>query len=832
MIFIGEGLKVSGRRLVKTWGTEPLFRVFDTIEGVCIDDLHFVSLDDFPADDHEGLVSRLREHSDVKDKTFVAIGSVARDLLLPGWSHEKGPSFGVKEGFRVYTLKKIGYLRTPQGKANGIDLYGRVLRTMFSYADGNDVDVPTEVLICSPGNHVEEMFAEIEKAGICAFDFETVGLEMYGAQSHTFKATLLSLSCQLGKSWVLPLHHAESTFRGPMLEGLLALLGVRFFGNADIVKVGHNVKFDMHCARWLGIESFNGRYEDNMLVAQLLDETQELGLKSMVARYLPSAAGYEEEVAGAKSQIGNLPLSTLSHYGAKDADYTMRIYRMLRPKLEEHEAWNRIYENISVPAVKTYFDAECNGMYIDKERLESSMQFADMCIAERERELRSFRQVQNYERSVNLQARADTESRLSSALNNERSVNRGSYAERELQASLFSAKSGKVSKGPAINFSSPKQVAELLYGERGFGYAKPLDSLSGVALTTTDKRHLSRMPDPHGFLKCFMLYKRLIHLKRTYLEGIAKRVSEDGRVHSTFVLTGTVSGRLSARNPNLQNMPNALRGGGEEEVAQVVASIKQCFVVPVGYALLSVDYSQADLRIMAEMARDDVMIDAYAKDGDLHTRTAAGLSGMSVDEFKKQAKDKIKESRQAAKGVNFGLLYGMGAARLKEYVLESYDLEMSLAEATDVRDKFFNLYSGLARYHKSIVKYAHEFSYVSTLLGRRRQLFHINDKGSERGASEERIALNSPVQGTVGELTLLASVLLSKELDPRCRFVNMVHDSLLYYVPVDLLNDVATTIKRVAENLPLKRLFNRELKHVKMRVDAVTSTDSWGALSE
>lgn len=304
-------------------------------------------------------------------------------------------------------------------------------------------------------------------------------------------------------------------------------------------------------------------------------------------------------------------------------------------------------------------------------------------------------------------------------------------------------------------------------------------------------------------------------------------ISVDG--DESYVGNGIVN-HNSSKNPNMQNIPRQAKI--DNSVAEeLVSRIKKIFVVPsTDYYLVQLDYAQAELRVAASFAKETTMLKAYAEGKDLHTVTAMSASGLTEAQWNALSDKEKKEYRSRAKAGNFGLLYGMGAEGFVEYARNNYKVIYTVDEAEKYRRKFFSTYPQLLVWHADYINRGKTQGFVRTLFGRKRHLPKINDSSDYVAAMDERVAINSPVQGTSGEFTIFAIALLRNRLHSSVKLVNTVHDSILYYVPRPLMEETVAILIETCEDLPIKQYFDVELKNVKMKVDIEYSETSWKEL--
>ena len=340
--------------------------------------------------------------------------------------------------------------------------------------------------------------------------------------------------------------------------------------------------------------------------------------------------------------------------------------------------------------------------------------------------------------------------------------------------------------GTPFNIGSPKQVGDLLFEVLKVGGDKPKKTKTGQYATSEDV--LQKLIGKHPIIEKILDYRELVKLKNTYVDSLPEMVHPDtGRIHTSFNQVVAATGRLSSDNPNLQNIPVRTERGRE---------IRKAFVAKDdNHVLLSADYSQIELRIVASMSGDPGMCDAFNKGVDIHTATAAKVYGIEESEV-------TKEMRYKAKSVNFGIIYGQGAFGLAE------NLQISRTEAKQLIDNYFREYSSIRDYMDSMQQSARDKGYVETLCGRRRYLRDINSANAVVRGFAERNAINAPIQGTAADMIKLAMINIHKELSSgkyKTRMLLQVHDELIFDVPkeeIEIIKPVIEKCMRVA--LPLK----------------------------
>jgi len=315
--------------------------------------------------------------------------------------------------------------------------------------------------------------------------------------------------------------------------------------------------------------------------------------------------------------------------------------------------------------------------------------------------------------------------------------------------------------GHPFNLNSPKQLGEVLFEERGLPHYKK--TKSGYS---TDAETLAKLAVYDPMVQSILEYRKAAKLKSTYGDGLLKVLSDDGRVHTTFKQTMTLTGRLSSAEPNLQNIPVRTEKGRE---------LRKFFVADEGCVLIDADYSQIELRLLAHISGDEALIHAFCTGEDIHTATAAQVFGVPIAEV-------TSDMRKSAKAVNFGIIYGIG-----EYSL-SQDIGVTVREAKEFIARYFAKYPAIREYMETTKAFANEHHYVETLYGRRREIPELAQSNKMKRAFGERVAMNTPIQGTAADLIKLAMVRVSdalREAGLRAKLILQIHDELIVEAPVE-----------------------------------------------
>ncbi|MCI5190830.1 MAG: DNA polymerase I, partial [Candidatus Electrothrix sp. AS4_5] len=332
--------------------------------------------------------------------------------------------------------------------------------------------------------------------------------------------------------------------------------------------------------------------------------------------------------------------------------------------------------------------------------------------------------------------------------------------------------------GHAFNINSSQQLATVLFDE--LGLPKGRKTKTGYS---TDIKVLTKLSHRHELPALIVRFRNLAKLKSTYVDKLQTHISPvTGRVHSSFNQWGTATGRLSSSNPNLQNIPIRTEEGRR---------IRSAFIAAPGSLFLSADYSQIDLRVLAHYSQDKALVEAFRGAGDIHSQTAAEIFQISLPLI-------TGEMRRVAKSINFGIVYGISAFGLSE------QLGITRQEAQTFIDRYFIHYPGIQQFMDDIMDQARKDGYVTTLLGRRRQLPEINASNRNRRQFAERMAINTPIQGTASDIIKLAMLKVYEQLiaqQAQARLLLQIHDELVLEVPEDELESVAALVKETMESV-------------------------------
>ena len=410
----------------------------------------------------------------------------------------------------------------------------------------------------------------------------------------------------------------------------------------------------------------------------------------------------------------------LSRYSSLRADYTYRLERVLSRRIAEKGLEN-ILRNMELPLLRILSGMEEEGIYLSEERMRILKEKSDSRIGDLEKEIYSL-------------------------------------------------------AGYSFNINSTMQLSRLLYDERGLEHGKK--TMRGYSTDTATLETLRNSGDP--IIGKLLEYRQLAKLKSTYIDVLPTLRDERGRVHTTFLQTGTATGRLSSRSPNLQNIPVRTDEG---------RLIRSAFVPGEGRIFISADYSQIELVVLSWMSGDENLRKAFISGEDVHRYTAALI-------FNKKTEDVTSSERRVAKTINFGIMYGMSAFRL------SNELDITRTEASEFIKRYFERYSSVRSFVEETVKKAEETGYVRTYWGHMREIIGIRSRNKTEKAAAERTAVNTVIQGTAAEIMKKAMIEISAEIEKRnldSRMLLQVHDELIFEVPLSEADELEALIREKME---------------------------------
>ncbi len=563
-----------------------------------------------------------------------------------------------------------------------------------------------------------------------AVDTETTSLDTLVAE-----LVGISFSCKAGEAYYVPFpddrteaQNLANEFK-PLLE------------SPNVLKVGQNLKYDYAIFQNYGI-ALGGQFFDTMLAHYLLNPDSRHNLDILAENYLQYATVHIDELIGKKAvknktdgAMKKVALAEIKEYAGEDADVTWQLYKIFDNKLDsltpnpspKERGTNEGFENSPLLWRGAGGEAQTGSKFI-LNHIETPLI-----------------PVLAYMERAGVKIDKDNLKDISDTLVTEiLAIEKNIYTE----------------SGEEFNIASPKQLGDILFDKL------KLDDKAKKTKTgqyATGEEILSRLTDKHPIIPYILEYRELVKLKNTYIDALPALIHpQTGRVHSSFQQAVASTGRLSSTNPNLQNIPIRTAKGRE---------IRKAFVAESqDFAILSADYSQIELRIMAHFSQDATMIEAFQKNLDIHTATASKIFKVGLDEVD-------SDMRRKAKTANFGIIYGISAHGL------SQRLNIPRKEAGEIIQAYFDEFPAVKKYMDNVAEQARKTEYVETLLGRRRYLRNINASNAVERSFAERNAINAPIQGSAADMIKLAMIKVHQFIQDnklKSRMVLQVHDELVF----------------------------------------------------
>ncbi|MCL2599909.1 MAG: DNA polymerase I, partial [Treponema sp.] len=574
---------------------------------------------------------------------------------------------------------------------------------------------------------LETILGRAGKQKLVAIDFETDSLDAWNS-----RPIGVSLALKPKEAFYVPLaphgvsRRGEDEIQAPPSdpqhndpEKVRALLAP-LFADPEMTVVAHNAKYDYKVTRGWGMDRWRCKIWDTMVAAWLSDpERNNYSLDSLAAYtfdYTP-VAYYDIVPKGQAFDV--VSLETATRYAAEDSDMCLRLMRHFEPLLAGSDTM-RLFETLEMPLLPVLAETEGTGIKIEAEVLTGYGRELEVDLGDIQR--------QSWEMA-----------------------------------------------GREFNLSSTKQLQEILFVDRKLTPGKK--TKTGYSTDAASLEELAR-EDPLPAL--ILRHRTLAKLKSTYVDTLAGMADEAGRLHTNFDQCGTATGRLSSREPNLQNIPVRAEEGRR---------IREAFVASPGCLLISADYSQIELVVLAHLSRDENLIAAFRDGTDVHVRTAALIFGTPEDQVK-------NDQRRIAKTINFGVMYGMSAFRLAN------ELGISRNDASRFIDAYFGTYSGVRRFIEELIAKTEACGYASTILGRRRYIRTINSRNKTEKAAAERIAVNTPIQGSAADIVKTAMLNLDRRLAAEqspARLLLQVHDELILECPAETVAETTELVKTEME---------------------------------
>lgn len=686
-------------------------------------------------------------------------------------------------------------------------------------------------------SQVKRLVKACLKTGIASVDFET---NAEGIYNKTFKPTILSITFQVGSGVSIPLCHHE--YENHHWKRWLKYFGRKVVENPNVTKVGWNLKFDLQIFELYGIY-VRGTVLDGMLMKYLLNEEKPNDLKSMVRRYLPEHGDYEKAEKFDKIPWDKKPLEPLCKYGCQDTDYALRLAMFFESKLIEIGMYP-LFRHLIMPASRVLQHAEKTGLYLDRKFNQELLESYKPKIEQATSNCLNLPRVKKFSRWL-VQERiskylASIESELEDLdYHNPKDARKIASREQKIsniRAGVFTTKK-ELELTREVNLGSTIDLPLLLYSEKGFKfpiikYTKDKKTNRDTDKPSTDEDTLVELrltvKNPENpkaiFLDNLLELRGLKKMYTTYIEGWHDKVQDDDRIHGQFKIIGTTSGRLSSSEPNLQQIPKT----------SVDANIKKQLVAPKGKLYMALDYSQAELRIMAHLSGDETYLEAFAKGQDPHLAIAANKYGVSYEEANKAYSDEQhpdyklwKNRRKQAKQICFGIIYGIQKKLLAVKLSDpKAGIIVTPDEAQQQLNEFFQEHPKIKKFMINQEKVLIKHGYIKSLFGRKRRLPQVYSDNEQEAAYAVRLSVNMPCQSAASDMNLFASILnywkMRQGKLPFMQETCNVHDATYYLVSPEYINTwVVYEIWETCRNPNTKEYFNFQIDDVSMSMDFV-----------
>ena len=590
-------------------------------------------------------------------------------------------------------------------------------------------------------DEIDGWLKEAEESGEIAIDTETTSLD-----PHIASLVGISLSTKIGKACYMPLGHKNTKClnKEKIIKKLKPILE-----DKSIKKIGQNIKFDFIILRYQGIEM--NSMEDTMLMSYVLDAGKNRHnmdtLSEIHLNHKPIA--FKDIVGSGKKEINfsEVEVNKAMNYAAEDADITYRLFKIFQKNLKLEKLIN-IYELFEKPLIKILAEMEINGIKVDSLFLESLSRKFDKKI-------------------------------------------------RKLENDIYKIANKE------FNIGSPKQLGEIIYNDLKIAVLKRTKKGS-FATSASVLEDLSFKG--HKFPKLILDWRQVSKLKNTYTDSLREHINEKTkRVHTSFLLAATTTGRLASSDPNLQNIPIKSEDGKE---------IRKAFIAEKGYTLISADYNQIEMRILADLADVKELKKAFKNDEDIHSLTASQVFNIDINKVD-------QDTRRKAKAINFGIIYGISQYGLAKQIMVSNN------EAESFLKSYFLKFPEIKEYMNSTIKFCRKAGYVNNIFGRRSYISGINDKNYNVRNFQERAAINAPIQGSAAEIMRLAMIRLNKKIkDNKIRMLLQIHDELIFEVPN---NEVKNLCKIIQDEMISVKDSDLHSFTTPLTVD-INTGDNWGIL--
>ena len=638
----------------------------------------------------------------------------------------------IKEKLENFILKEIdkdklfNFLREMEFNrllSSVISLYGepKFKNKVTNLSDNKNTEINTKnYKLISKIDELDQWIKEAEENGELAIDTETTSLD-----PHQADLVGISMSTKIGKACYIPISHSSGNCldKKKVINKLKPLLE-----DKSVKKIGQNIKFDYIIFYHQGINL--NSLEDTMLISYVLDAGKNRhNMDTLSEIHLAhKPISFKDIVGTGKKQINfkDVDIPKALEYAAEDADITFRLYKILKGNLNREKLTN-IYEIFEKPLIKILANMEIEGIKVDDKFLNILSK--------------------KFEKKI-----------------------------KDLEKKIF-----KISK-KEFNIASTKQLGEIMYNELKISTLKKTKkgSFATSASVLEDLAFKgNELP------KLILEWRQISKLKNTYSDSLQEHINPNTkRVHTSFLLAATTTGRLASSDPNLQNIPIKTEDGKE---------IRKSFVAEKGKILISADYNQIEMRILADLADVKELKKAFKNNQDIHSLTASQIFNCDIKKIN-------SDMRRKAKAINFGIIYGISQYGLAKQIMVTND------EAQDFLKSYFLKFPEIKDYMDKTIKFCRKSGFVSNIFGRRSHITGINDKNFNVRNFQERAAINAPIQGSASEIMRLAMIRLNKKLEETrnndCKILLQIHDELIFEVPknnekelIDLIVSEMTSVK-------------------------------------
>ena len=591
---------------------------------------------------------------------------------------------------------------------------------------------------------IDEWIREAEESGELAIDTETSSLD-----AHQADLIGISLSTKIGKACYIPIGHKS----GDCLKKINVIKKLKpLLEDKSVKKIGQNIKFDFIVLYKQGIEM--NSMEDTMLMSYVLDAGKNRHNMDILSEIHLShkTISFKDLVGSGKKQINfsEVEINQAMEYAAEDADITYRLYKIFTKNLNNEKLTN-IYEIFEKPLIKILAFMEIHGVKIDNKFLK------------------------------------DLSKKFEKKISN-------------LEKKIF-----KISK-KEFNIASTKQLGEIMYNELKIASLKKTKKGS-FATSASVLEDLAFKG--HDLPKLILDWRQVSKLKNTYSDSLPEHINPNtNRVHTSFLLAATTTGRLASSDPNLQNIPIKSEDGKD---------IRKAFIAERGHTLVSADYNQIEMRILADLADVKELKKAFKNNEDIHTLTASQVFNLDI-------KKVDQNIRRKAKAINFGIIYGISQYGLAKQIM------VSINEAEEFLTSYFLKFPEIKEYMNSTIKFCRKSGYVNNIFGRRTHINGINDKNYNVRNFQERAAINAPIQGSASEIMRLAMIRLVKRFkslnNVKSKILLQIHDELIFEVPNAEIKEICNAVKEEMISVVKSDL---HAFSIPLTVD-INSGDNWGIL--